>query len=369
MILLYNKNLILSMKHYFLCIILVCGSMQRKIKLLSVCSLLLLPFLLLNVISCSIVPKGTNTRNSEYLGQTPPKDSALLFAPGIVSTGTNERDLAITPDGKEIFFCREVGGFKYNAIFHTKQVDGEWTNPEVLEFCRNVAYKYLEPHLSPEGSKLYFVSNMPTGSNKEDNFDIWVSEKKNGMWTKPYNIGAPINTKSKEFFPSVTTNGTIYYTHLDTAAKDEFIYRSRCINGVYQQPEKLGPNVNIGKARFNALIAPDESFTIVPAFGMPDSFGGTDYYIVFRDSSDKWSKPINMGPKINSDNPKEWSASLSPEGKYLFFMSARMGKDYLNELTAESINRFHNSPQNGNTDIYWISTSVIEELRKKAVFE
>ena len=125
----------------------------------------------------------------------------------------------------------------------------------------------------------------------------------------------------------------------------------------------------MGKARYNALIAPDESFIIVPAFGMPDSYGGTDYYIVFRDSSDRWSKPINMGPKVNSDNPKEWSASLSPEGKYLFFMSARMGKDYLNELTAESINRFHNSPQNGNTDIYWISTSVIEELRKKAVFE
>lgn len=349
------------------------ASFTSNVRILkSTTSIVLIFLLAIGLFSCTSISRGlrnTAALTSDYLGQNHPKDSALLFAPGIVSTGTNERDLAVTADGKEIFFCREVGGFKYNTIFHSSQVNGKWTSPEVLEFCRNAAYKYLEPHLSPDGNRLYFVSNMATGSSKEENFDIWVSEKKNGMWSQPYNIGAPINTKSKEFFPSVTTNGTIYYTHLDTAAKDEFIYRSRCINGVYQQPEKLGSNVNMGKARYNALIAPDESFILVPAFGMPDSFGGTDYYIVFRDSSDRWSKPINMGSNINSENPKEWSASLSSDGKYLFFMSARMGKDYLNELTAESINRFHNSPQNGNTDIYWISTSVIEKLRKTAVFE
>lgn len=322
--------------------------------------------------SCTTTSEGlANTAGltGDYLGQIHPKDSALLFAPGIVSTGTNERDLAVTADAKEIFFCREVGGFKYNAIFHTRLVDGKWTNPEVLEFCRNAAYRYLEPHLSPDGNKLFFVSNMPTNYRKEENFDIWVSEKKNGVWARPYNIGAPINSKSKEFFPSVTTNGTIYYTHFDTVAKDEFIYRSRYINGFYQQPEKLGANVNMGKARFNAFIAPNESFIIVPSVGMADSYGDVDYYIVFRDSSDKWSKPINMGPTVNSSNTKEWSASLSNDGNYLFFMSARMGKDSMNELTAESINRFHNSPQNGNTDIYWVSTTIIEELRKKAVFE
>ena len=344
-----------------------------KVRILrSTTSAVFLFLLAISLFSCTSISGGlanTPTLTGDYLGQNPPKDSVLVFAPGIVSTGTNERDLAVTADGKEIFFCREVGGFKYNTIFHTKQVEGKWTNPEVLEFCRNASYKYLEPHLSPDGNKLFFVSNMPTGSDKEENFDIWVSEKKNGTWTQPYNIDAPINTKSKEFFPSVTTDGTIYYTHLDTAAKDEFIYRSRFINGAYQQPEKLGPPVNIGKARFNALIAPDESFIIVPAFGMPDSFGGTDYYIVFRDSSDRWSKPINMGSKVNSDNAKEWSASLSSDGKYLFFMSARMGNNRIDVLSRESIDRYYNSPQNGNTDIYWISTSVIEELRSKAIFE
>lgn len=302
----------------------------------------------------------------DYFGQTPPGDTAKLFAPDIISTGTNERDFAISPDGNEIFFCREVGNFKYTTIFYTQRIDQRWTAPEVFEYCTNPDYKYIEPHLSPDGKKLYFISTMPEDSSAVGNEDIWVSVKAEGKWAKPQNIGLPVNTMSKEFFPSVTHDGTIYYTHLDTAVNDEFIYRSRFVKGVYQRPEKLGPNVNIGSARYNALIAPDESYIIIPAYGMPDSFGGTDYYISFHDSLDRWSQPLNMGPQINSANPREWSASVSSDGRYLFFMSARMGNNTLDQLSQQSLNRFHNSPQNGNSDIYWISYSVIDELKLQA---
>ena len=39
-----------------------------------------------------------------YLGQKPPGMTPQVFAPGIVSTGLNTRDIAITPDGKHLFF-------------------------------------------------------------------------------------------------------------------------------------------------------------------------------------------------------------------------------------------------------------------------
>lgn len=329
-------------------------------------------FIIIGLItSCTSSHKESNQSQvirGDYFGQTPPSDTAKLFAPNIISTGMNERDFAITPDGNEIFFCREVGNFKYNAIFYTQRINDIWTAPEVFEHSTNPAYKYIEPHLSLDGKKLFFVSTMPIDSASLGNEDIWVSTKVDGKWTKPQNIGLPVNTKSKEYFPSVTKDGTIYYTHLDTTANDEFIYRSRFLNGKYQQPEKLGSNVNIGKARFNAFIAPDENYIIVPAYGMPDSYGGTDYYISFRDSLDSWSKPINMGSKVNSNNPKEWSASTSTDGKYLFFMSARMDDNTLNELSNQSFQKFYNSPQNGNMDIYWMSSSVIDELKLQAKF-
>lgn len=335
-----------------------------------------LPYSILLIIAAStsacksnhnINPGYTNFQG-DYFGQIPPRDTAKLFAPNSISTGMNERDFAISADGNEIFFCREVGNFKYTTIFYTHRVNHYWTSPEVFEYCTNPKYKYIEPHVSIDGKKLFFISTIPIDSTFIGDEDIWVSTKIKGKWGKPQNLGFPVNTRSKEFFPSVTRNGTIYYTHLDPLVNEEFIYRSQFVNGAYQQPEKLGPNVNIGKARYNAYISPDESYIIIPAYGMADSFGGTDYYISFRNNFDNWSFPINMGSKINTANPKEWSASISSDGKYLFFMSARMDNNTLNHFSTQSMQNFYNKPQNGNTDIYWISTSIIEELRLQAKF-
>lgn len=326
---------------------------------------------LLSITACA--PDSQRAGNTpvirgDYFGQSLPGDSARLFAPGIISTGMDERDFAITPDGNEIFFCREAGNFRYVTIFYSQRRDDTWSAPEVFEYCTDPAFKYVEPHISPDGAKLYFISNMPADSASEGSEDIWICTKTDGRWSEPRNIGAPVNTASKEFFPSVTIDGTIYYTHLDTVAGEEFIYRSRLVNGVYQEPEKLGPNVNIGRARYNAFVPPDESYILIPAYGMPDSYGATDYYISFRDSLDNWSQPMNMGPRVNTSSPGEWSASVSTDGKYLFLMSDRMGRPSLSKLNTDALQSFHNSPQNGNSDIYWISSRVIEGLRKNAKF-
>ena len=223
------------------------------------------PLLLIVVGAISGCLSGNNMSDKalniqgDYFGQALPGDSAVLFAPNVISSGMNERDFTISPNGNEIFFCREVGNFKYTTIFYTKRVGNVWSTPEVFEYCTNPHFKYIEPHISPDGSKLFFISTMPVDSSSVGNEDIWVSVKEDGKWTNPQNLGSPVNTNSKEFFPSVTYDGTIYFTHLDTIAKDEFIYRSRYSNGVYEQPEKLCSNVNIGRARYNAFVADRKS--------------------------------------------------------------------------------------------------------------
>lgn len=304
-----------------------------------------------------------------YLGQNLPGDSAELFAPGIVSTGMSERDIAIYPDGSEVYFCRNIGNHKFATIFYSKQVDGKWTQPEVLEFCRNPNYTYIEPFISPDGDKLFFVSNMNEDGGKPRSADVWVSERLNGHWDKPSNLGEPVNSDKDEYFPSITNDGTLYLTKPDESGR-EYIFRYQYEEGKYVKGEKLNKHVNCGVARYNALISPDESFIIVPAFGMDDAFGGTDYYIVFRNENDEWSKPVNMGDRINSTDPREWSAAFSPDRKYLFFMSARgMTNNQLPpELNAKTFHQLRNSPQNGNSDIYWIKADFIDELKKKAVF-
>lgn len=318
--------------------------------------------------SCTTEPINKDL-SGEYLGQVLPGDSAVLFAPGIVSTGAGERDIAISPDGKEIYFCREIGNFSFTTILYTRQVNGVWTKPEVLEICNNPEYLYFEPHLSPDGNKLFFVSNMPKDTAKTGNEDIWVADRTENGWAKPYNLGAPINTDSREYFPTLTVDGTMYYNHVDPETGGEFIYRSKLIDGVYQEPEKID-ELNIGRARFNATIARDESYIILPVFGLNDTYGATDYYILFRSENDTWSEPINLGPMVNSADPREWSAAISPDGKYFFFMSARKKEDrsLYGTLTKDNLYEIYNSPQNGNSDIYWIKADFINVLKQKAIF-
>jgi hypothetical protein len=57
---------------------------------------------------------------------------------------------------------------------------------------------------------------------------------------------------------------------------------------------------------------------------------------------------------------------VSPDGKYFFFMSSRteFGEKVRSEpLTARSLQELHNTPGNGNSDIYWIEAAILEELR------
>lgn len=300
-----------------------------------------------------------------YLGQALPGDTPVLFAPGVVSTGMFTRDIAMTPDGNEIYFCVAIGGYTFSTILCTKQVNGRWTTPEVVPHMENPDYMNFEPCISPDGQRFFFLSNRPdSADNDMGDQDIWAMDRTDGEWSEPYNLGLPINTDQAEFYPSVTSDGTIYFTRAEPGSPIHYIYRSRLENGKYTEPEKLPDQVNCGLNRYNAFIAQDESFIIVPAVGMPDSYGGTDYYIVFRNEDDQWSDPVNMGEKVNTRASGEHSAYVTSDGKYLFFMSTRLmsSEEKPAKLTYKTLVTLYNQPQNGNSDIYWMNTDFINEL-------
>ena len=182
------------------------------------------------------------------------------------------------------------------------------------------------------------------------------------------NLGEPVNTEDSEFYPSLTREGHLYFTRARKGSQLNMIYWSRLLNGRFQEPELLPEQVNCGINRFNAFISPDEDYLIIPAAGMDDSFGGVDYYIVFRTDNDQWSEPLNMGPEINSEAMREWSAYVSRDNEVLFFMSDRLTGIGPDQWSYQGLSELHNNPGNGNPCIYWISAGIIDELREKAVF-
>lgn len=302
-----------------------------------------------------------------YAGSQLPGEEPQLFAPGFVTKGYQTRDLAISPDGNEIFFGVRIS--KYYTVLVTRQTNQGWTVPEVVANLDNPDFMYIEPSLSYDGSKLFFLSNMPDKDGESaDNQDIWVMDRTDDGWSEPYNLGPPVNSDLPEFYPSLTSEGTLYFTRNEPDSQISYIYRSRLDNGKYTDPERLPQQVNSGQSHYNAFVAHDESYIIVPTTGREDSFGGTDYYIVFRDESDRWSEPQNMGDRVNTPDGMEYSAYVTRDGKYLFFMSRRIGEIDADKLSYEKLAELYDQPETGNSSIYWMDAGFIETLRQNAIF-
>ncbi len=297
-----------------------------------------------------------------YLDQPLPGAEPEVFAPGIVSTGLTARDVAMMPDGSEIYFSVVVGRHEHSAIAMVRQVDGRWSAPEIAPFSGNPQHQDLEPAIAPDGSRLLFFSDRPKDPGGEPSRDLWAVDRDGEGWSDPYNLGPPVNTDANEYFPSLTDDGTLYFTRSEVDNPEHRIYRARWADGAFTAPEQLPEQVNLGRNRFNAFVAPDESYLIVPALGRDDSLGGVDYYVIYRTQDDRWSEPVHLPAPINSAAQQEWSPYVAPDGSVLFFMSDRTPQA-IQRLTADAMHRLHASPHNGNPAIYWVTADIIEQLR------
>jgi hypothetical protein len=328
-------------------------------------------FATLALLAGACAPREASGPAGDYVGQPPPGDSAVLFAPGFVTTGIYTRDVAMTPDGSELYFGVLLG--PVTAIVETHRgPDGVWTEPEVAPFSRDSRFFNLEPAIAPDGSRFMFLSTRVEGREPDageirtwSHQDIWVMDREGDHWGAPHNLGPPVNSEAAEFFPSLTRDGTLYFTRESADGETSDIYRARLENGRYREPERLGPEVNSTPRQFNAFIAPDESYLILCTGGRDDSVGGTDYYVVFRSPDDRWSEPVNLGRRVNTPGDGEFSPYVSPDGRYFFFMSTRLGaRDHIPDtLTWRYIRDYRMLPEIGNAGIYWTDAAFIRKLR------
>jgi len=315
-------------------------------------------------------PEGDEKPYTLLLGPDQKTDvlEPSLFAPGFISDGLPNRDITISPAGDEIYYCVYTPDHQYAAILVTKYVNGKWTSPETASFSKDPGYKFIEPAFNGDGTILYFSSNMPSGrGNEKLNNDIWAVNREGEGWGDPYNIGPPVNTDGGEYFPSFTRDGSMYFTRNDANEVTSYIYRSGYSEGVFHDPVILPDEINCGTDRYNAFVAPDESFVVVPAEGVEKNTYGSSYYIVFKKKDGGWSSPVNMGPQFNTTPGRGWSFSMSPDLKYVFFMATKQ-KDRSSFNGTLSLDYFKNimsGPENGFPDIYWLGSGVIDALREQ----
>lgn len=284
-----------------------------------------------------------------------------LYLPEITKQFPNVRDIAMSPIGDEVLFTAQSVMGNLSAIIIVKKINGIWNEPEVASFSGQ--FFDLEPFFSPDGLTLYFVSTRPVDNSlKPKDFDIWFVKRSNlnSEWSKPKNLGAPINTEYGEFYPSIAENGNFYFTRDDTSKnrKDD-IYMSSLINGNYQEPIVLSDAINSNSYEYNAFIAPDESYLIFGGYDRADGLGSGDLYISYKTDSD-WTTAENMGARVNSD---KMDYCPLVKNDTLYFTSKR---DHTNVIQEQSLDitrllKEFNMPDNGSSRLY----SVTLELHKK----
>lgn len=314
----------------------------------------LLCCLMLSASSCRAQPRESAqdrdpflSARGDYLGQTLPGITPRPFAPGMISTARDEGGVAVYPGGREIYFWvveRRSGGVG-TTFYVTRRRDGGWTRPEALPLSGTYLDGYIALH--PDGSRMYFQSNRPIDPS-ESTFEhnIWYVERVGDGWSEPRSMGRPINGRHITGGASVTRDGTMYFTMMDVDGRGASdLYRSRYVNGAYQEPERLPAGVNAFHQNCDSYVAPDESYLVFTAFprsGNQNNPGGL--YISFRDAEGGWSDAREIGPPVKSES-NFGSATIAPDGRYLFF-----GR--------------RDDANNRGLDVYWVATEVLSPLRR-----
>jgi hypothetical protein len=245
-------------------------------------------------------------QDSLYLGQTPPGDSAVVFAPGTVSlSNRRETKIVFTPDNLECLI-----GIGQNSIFQILYTDfhcGYWKTPVPAYFIPN--NRPIEPFFSPDSAHVFFTSYA----------DIYMSNLVNQTWSTPFMLASPVSTGYEEYHPTSAQNGTLYFCSMRENASG-YIYRSVPENGNYSTVEKLDAAINRNHSgqngAYDPFIAADESYIIFSCV-RPGGYGQDDQYISYNRNGN-WTNPKNLGAAINTP-AIEYGSYVSPDGKYYFF--------------------------------------------------
>ena len=161
-------------------------------------------------------------------------------------------------------------------------------------------------------------------------------------WSEPELLTNSLNVFNVHWQFSVDKDGNLYFGGKQSGIDDKAeIYFAPKDGDDYAEPIKLPESINTDNGEFSPCISPDHSYLIFSRITTaPQSRPRCELFVSFKDENGKWCEAIGMSDVLES---KGWDLNcrISPDGKYLFFMSMRDGR-------------------NGT---FWVDASVLDQLR------
>lgn len=249
--------------------------------------------------------------------QKPEKYVPINLGPAI-NTKDREYLPTLTADGSTLIFSRTVDG---NEDFYiSRKVNKEWKTAIPLSDKINTRFNEGAQSISPDGMYLFF-----TGCNRPDGFgscDLYVSHKNGNQWDAPFNLGSVVNSSSWDSQPAVTPDGnTLYFVSNRPGGIGGYDIWKTTLNGEgeWSKPVNLGPDINTIYDENTPFIHPDGKTLYFSSNGWP-GMGSMDIFYSRAQADGKWGKPVNIGYPINTFN-EESGLMVSPDGTEGYFSS------------------------------------------------
>ena len=204
-------------------------------------------------------------------------------------------------------------------------------------------YEKAKQHLSQFISIEEVNPKLLDRANQQlSNIDFAIEAKKKPYPFKPINLGANINSEFLEYFPSMTVDEkTILFTRRlpDTKSPTKYnedFYIATKVNREWQKAQNMGPPINTEINEGAPSLAANGQLMIYAACEIFGNYGAGKlgkgscdlFYSVKNDQV--WTKPINLGGLINTNN-WETQPSFSADGKSLYFVKGKTGMQSMSD--------------------------------------
>ncbi|ACT95318.1 OmpA family protein [Dyadobacter fermentans] len=203
----------------------------------------------------------------------------------------------------------------------------------------NTEYNEISPIISPDGKTIYFsrVSHPQNTHGPKGSQDIWFSELKSDKWTPARRLPAPLNKEDYNSLYSITPDGN---TLLIKGSYKNGTYETRGFSTSkktargWSAPNKLDiPGyTKLSKGQFDCGYLSNDGKVLVMSFSEKKNSKVDDLYVSFKQKDGSWSKPMNLGAEINTEDFTETTPFLAPDGVTLYFSSDRKGGQGSNDI-------------------------------------
>ncbi len=189
----------------------------------------------------------------------------------------------------------------------------------------NTAFDEFAPVISADGLMMIFTSSQPVieedikkGKQCTENVFVSYFDEKNKKWSASKILGKTINQPQRNNSAIALSNDGQRML-LYRGDPDGNIYESDLKGEEWSEPVKMPAPINSNKLETSASISPDGR-TIYFVSNRKGGQGGLDIWLCRQDNKGVWGTAENLGAEINTDKDEE-GVFIHPDGKTLYFSS------------------------------------------------